>query len=193
MSGDKANRCGHWTEDLGEILLTEEQIQQRVAELAERLQRDYRGRRPLLVGVLTGAVVFLSDLMRRMQMPVCIDFVQVESYGDATVSSGRVKITKDVERPVEGEDVIVVEDIVDTGRTLAFLVEHLRARGARTVRVCALLNKPSRREVQVQVDYVGFDIPDEFVVGYGLDWAQRYRNLPFVAAVRREAYDREQT
>jgi hypoxanthine phosphoribosyltransferase len=177
-----------WAEDVGEVLLTQEQIQKRVAELAAKLTEDYAGSQPLLVGVLTGAVVFLSDLIRYMQMPVCIDFVQLRSYGDRTVSSGNVEIVKDLSQPVAGRDVVIVEDIVDTGRTLAYLVEELRRRGARSVRTCALLDKRERREVEVQVDYVGFGIPDAFVVGYGLDFAQRYRNLPYVAVLRPEAY-----
>ncbi len=177
-----------WPTEVERILLTADQIAERVQELAADLQRDYRDRNPLLVGVLTGSVVFLADLMRHLQMPVVVDFMQVSSYGDSTVSSGNVQVVKDLTQPVEGRDVVVVEDIVDTGRSLRFIVDELHRRGAGSVKVCVLLDKPSRREVDVPLHYVGFQIPDYFVVGYGLDFAQKYRNLPYVAVLREEAY-----
>ena len=175
-------------DEVERILLTEDQIARRVAELAASLHNDYTGRDPLLVGVLTGAVVFLADLMRHLPLPVSVDFIQVASYGDATVSSGQVRVLKDLQRPVAGRDVLVVEDIVDTGRSLRFITDHLAAGNPRSLKVCAFLDKPSRREVDVQIDYLGFEIPDFFVVGYGLDFAQKYRNLPYVAVLREEAY-----
>ena len=185
---DKAAPQSSWPADVERILLTEKQIQARVAELAAQLQRDYAGRQPLLVGVLTGAFVFLADLLRHLPMDLAVDFIQVSSYGDSTQSSRQVKVVKDLTRPVEGKHVVVVEDIVDTGHSLKFILETLSQRGAASIRCCVLLDKPSRREVQVPLDYVGFEIPDHFVVGYGLDFAQRYRNLPYVAVLRPEAY-----
>ncbi len=179
-----------WAADVAEVLLTEEQVQSRVAELAAELHEDYCGREVLMVGVLTGAVVFLSDLIRYLRMPLCIDFVHLRSYWDGTVSSGKIEVVKDLSCPPRGRDILIIEDIVDTGRTLANLVQTLRERGAASVRVCALLNKPSRRAVEIPLDYVGFDIPDVFVVGYGLDFAGQYRNLPCVAVLRPEAYIR---
>lgn len=177
-----------WPPPVKKILLMAEQIQERVAQLAAELQRDYTGRRPLLVAVLRGAVVFLSDLIRHLDMPVCIDFVQLASYGDSTCSSGKIEVIKDLGTDVAGQDVLVVEDIVDTGRTLAYLVDELRRRGAASVKVCTLLDKPSRRQVPVCLDYVGFEVPDCFVVGYGLDFAGRYRNLPYIAELDPQAY-----
>lgn len=179
-----------WAADVAEVLFTEEQVQSRVAELAERLHKDYCGRDVLMVGVLTGAVVFLSDLIRYLCMPLCVDFVHLRSYGEATVSSGTIEVVKDLSTDVRDRHVLVIEDIVDTGRTLNHLVGMLRERGAASVRVCALLSKPSRRAVEVPLDYVGFEIPDVFVVGYGLDFAGQYRNLPCVAVLRPEAYTR---
>ncbi|MCX7598284.1 MAG: hypoxanthine phosphoribosyltransferase [Armatimonadetes bacterium] len=177
-----------WPPPVKRILLTADQIQERVSQLAAQLQRDYAGRRPLLVAVLRGSVVFLSDLIRHLNMPVCLDFVQLASYGDSTCSSGQVEVLKDLGTDIAGQDVVVVEDIVDTGRTLAYLVEELERRGAASVKVCALLDKPSRREVPVRLDYVGFEVPDCFVVGYGLDFAGQYRNLPYVAELSPQAY-----
>jgi hypoxanthine phosphoribosyltransferase len=184
------NRSGEaWPPPIKRVLLTAEQIRERVGQLAAELQRDYAGRQPLLLAVLRGSVVFLSDLIRHLEMPVCLDFVQLASYGASTCSSGRVEVVKDVGTDVAGRDVVVVEDIVDTGRTLAYLVEELKRRGAASVRVCALLDKPSRRQVPVELDYVGFEVPDCFVVGYGLDFAGRYRNLPYVAELSPQAYE----
>jgi hypoxanthine phosphoribosyltransferase len=173
---------------IAEVLLTEDQIRAKVAELAAVLSREYQGRRLVLVGVLNGAAVFVADLLRRLAVPAELDFVAVSSYGRSTVSCGEVQLTKDIGCNLQGKDVVVVEDIVDTGRTLSFLVECLRAKGPTSVRVCALLDKPSRREVDFQPDFVGFEIPDRFVVGYGLDFALEYRGLPYVAVLKPEAY-----
>jgi hypoxanthine phosphoribosyltransferase len=168
---------------LGEVLVTAEDLQRRVIELGEEISRDYTGRSLLLVGVLKGAVFFLSDLMRFIDIPVEVDFMAVASYGSATDSSGVVRILKDLDASIEGRDVLIVEDIVDSGLTLQYLLRNLGSRNPRTLEVCALLTKPERRKVDLPTRYVGFEIPDRFVVGYGLDYAERHRNLPFVAAM----------
>jgi hypoxanthine phosphoribosyltransferase len=168
---------------VGEVLVTAENLQRRVAELGEEISRDYAGRSLLLVGVLKGAVFFLSDLMRFIDIPVEVDFMAVASYGSATDSSGVVRILKDLDAAIEDRDVLIVEDIVDSGLTLQYLLRNLGSRNPRTLEVCALLTKPERRKVDLPTRYVGFEIPDRFVVGYGLDYAERHRNLPFVAAL----------
>jgi hypoxanthine phosphoribosyltransferase len=165
---------------ISEILIDEQRICRRVHELGSRISRDYRGREPLVVGVLRGAVVFHADLIRRLDPGIRIDFIAVSSYGAATSTSGEVKLTKDVESGIQGEDVILVEDIVDTGLTLDYLLRLLGSRKPASLTVASLLSKPSRRRVQVPVDYLGFEIPDRFVVGYGLDYRQRFRNLPVI-------------
>jgi hypoxanthine phosphoribosyltransferase len=170
---------------LGEVLVTAEDLQRRVAELGEQISRDYADRPLLLVGVLKGAVFFLSDLMRYIDIPVEVDFMAVASYGSATDSSGVVRILKDLDASIEGRDVLIVEDIVDSGLTLQYLMRNLGSRNPRTLEVCALLTKPERRKVDLPTRYVGFEIPDRFVVGYGLDYAERHRNLPFVAELAR--------
>jgi hypoxanthine phosphoribosyltransferase len=169
--------------ELGEVLVTAEDLQRRVAELGEQISRDYADRSLLLVGVLKGAVFFLSDLMRFIDIPVEVDFMAVASYGSATDSSGVVRILKDLDVAIEGRDVLIVEDIVDSGLTLQYLLRNLGSRNPSSLEVCALLTKPERRKVDLPARYVGFEIPDRFVVGYGLDYAERYRNLPFVAAL----------
>jgi hypoxanthine phosphoribosyltransferase len=173
--------------DLGEVLVTAEDLQRRVLELGEQISNDYRAQSSalLLVGVLKGAVFFLSDLMRYIDVPVEVDFMAVASYGSATDSSGVVRILKDLDAAIEGRDVLIVEDIVDSGLTLQYLLRNLGSRNPRTLEVCALLTKPERRKVDLPTRYVGFEIPDRFVVGYGLDYAERYRNLPYVAALER--------
>jgi len=171
--------------ELGEVLVTAEDLQRRVGELGEQISRDYTGRSLLLVGVLKGAVFFLSDLMRYIDIPVEVDFMAVASYGSATDSSGVVRILKDLDVAIEGRDVLIVEDIVDSGLTLQYLLRNLGSRNPRSLEVCALLIKPERSKVQLPTRYVGFEIPDRFVVGYGLDYAERHRNLPFVAALER--------
>lgn len=176
--------------DVKEVLLTPEQIRDGVNRMAQRIADDYRDREPVLVGVLDGAVVFLSDLMRALPIPVRVDFVKWSSYGDDSTSSGEVQLLKDLSFSVEGKHVLVVEDIVDTGLTLRYLLENLESRGVASLAVAALLDKPSRRKVRVPLDYVGFQVPDEFVVGYGLDFAQHYRNLPYVAVLKPEVYRR---
>jgi hypoxanthine phosphoribosyltransferase len=171
--------------EIGEVLVSEQELQMRVRELGAAISRDYAGRGLLLVGVLKGAVFFLSDLMRFIEIPVEVDFMAVASYGSATDSSGVVRILKDLDAAIEGRDVLIVEDIVDSGLTLQYLLRNLGSRNPRTLEVCALLTKPARRKVQLQAKYVGFEIEDTFVVGYGLDYAERHRNLPFVAALQR--------
>ena len=170
---------------VGEVLVTAEELQRRVAELGEEISRDYCGRSLLLVGVLKGAVFFLSDLMRFIEIPVEVDFMAVASYGSATDSSGVVRILKDLDVAIEDRDVLIVEDIVDSGLTLQYLMRNLGSRNPRTLEVCALLTKPQRRKVDLPTRYVGFEIPDRFVIGYGLDYGERHRNLPFVAVLER--------
>jgi hypoxanthine phosphoribosyltransferase len=165
------------------ILIPGGDVTARVADLGRQVGRDYAGRTPILVGVLKGAVVFLADLMRAIDGPCECDFIAVSSYGASTRSSGIVELTKDLSVPIEGRDVLIVEDIVDTGRTLAYLLRNLETRQPESLRVCTLLDKAARREVPVSLDYVGFTIPDEFVVGYGLDYAGLYRNLPYVGVL----------
>jgi hypoxanthine phosphoribosyltransferase len=168
---------------LGEVLVSADELQRRVGELGQEISRDYVGRSLLLVGVLKGAVFFLSDLMRCIDIPVELDFMAVASYGSATDSSGVVRILKDLDASIEGRDVLIVEDIVDSGLTLQYLMRNLGSRNPRTLEVCALLTKPERRKVDLPTRYVGFEIANRFVVGYGLDYGERHRNLPFVAAL----------
>jgi len=170
---------------IGEILVQADDLQHRVRELGAEISRDYEGRNLVLVGVLKGAVFFLSDLMRHIEIPCELDFMAVASYGSATDSSGVVRILKDLDAAIEGRDVLIVEDIVDSGLTLQYLVRNLGSRNPRSLEVCALLTKPQRRKVDLPTRYVGFEIPNRFVVGYGLDHEERYRNLPFVAALNR--------
>jgi len=169
--------------EIGEILVPAEDVERRVRELGAEISRDYADRDLLLVGVLKGAVFFLSDLMRQIQVPCQLDFMAVASYGSATDSSGVVRILKDLDRPIEGRDVLIVEDIVDSGLTLQYLLRSLGARGPATLEVCALLTKPDRRKVELPTRYVGFEIADRFAIGYGLDHNERHRNLPYVAAL----------
>ncbi|MFT7602136.1 MAG: hypoxanthine phosphoribosyltransferase [Acidimicrobiales bacterium] len=168
--------------DVGEILVSAEQIQQRVSELGQQIAADCAGSAPLLVGILKGSVLFTADLMRAIDGPVEIDFMAVSSYGNATESSGVVRIVKDLDESIAGRDVILVEDIIDSGLTMAFLLEHLAAQGPASVKTCSLLVREGQQAPDVQLDYVGFRIPPAFVIGYGLDVAQRYRNLPYIAS-----------
>jgi hypoxanthine phosphoribosyltransferase len=168
---------------IGEILVQADELNHRVRQLGEQVSRDYEGRDLVLIGVLKGAVFFLSDLMRHIDIPCEVDFMAVASYGSATDTSGVVRILKDLDASIEGRDVLIVEDIVDSGLTLSYLMRNLSARGPRSLEVCALLTKPSRRKVELPTRYVGFEIPDKFAIGYGLDHAERYRNLPYVAAL----------
>ena len=166
-----------------EVLIEPEALQQRVTELGEEISHDYAGRDLLLVGVLKGAVFFMADLMRHLTIPCEIDFMAISSYGDSTDSSGVVRILKDLDINIEGRHVLVVEDIIDSGLTLSYLIRNLEAREPATLEICALLKKPDRREIDVPVRYVGFEIPNRFVIGYGLDFAERYRNLPYVGVL----------
>jgi hypoxanthine phosphoribosyltransferase len=170
-------------EGVGEILIGEQELQARIAELGVEISKDYAGRDLLLIGVLKGAVFFLADLMRELTVPCEIDFMAISSYGAGTDSSGVVRILKDLDINISGRDVLVVEDIIDSGLTLSYLMRSLRARKPSTVEICALLTKPERREVEVPVRYTGFEIPNKFVIGYGLDFDERYRNLPYVAVL----------
>ena len=170
-------------DDVGEILVQPDDLARRVRELGEQISAEYAGRELLLVGVLKGAVFFLSDLMRHIDVPCEVDFMAVASYGSATDSSGVVRILKDLDAAIEGRHVLIVEDIVDSGLTLQYLLRNLRARDPASIEVCALLTKPERRKVELEPRYVGFEIPNRFVIGYGLDHGERYRNLPYVAAL----------
>jgi hypoxanthine phosphoribosyltransferase len=172
---------------VAEVLVDEESLRARVAELGEEISTDYVGRDPLLVGVLKGAVFFMADLMRQLTVPCEVDFMAISSYGAASDSSGVVRILKDLDTPIENRHVLVVEDIIDSGLTLSYLMRNLKARRPTTLEVCALLTKPARREIDVPVRYVGFEIPNRFVVGYGLDFAEKYRNLPYVGVLQEDA------
>lgn len=175
--------------DLSSILFNEKQIETRVRELGELISRDYSGKNPVVIGILKGSLIFMSDLIRRLTIPLNIDYVAVSSYGRSTDSSGVVRIVKDLDEPIEGRHVLVVEDIVDTGLTLRYLLDNLQSRRPLSVAVCVLLDKPSRRKVDIKPDYCGFEIPDEFVVGYGLDYAENYRNMPFIGILDRSVYE----
>ncbi|HEV3473793.1 MAG TPA: hypoxanthine phosphoribosyltransferase [Actinomycetota bacterium] len=174
--------------DIDRILITGEEIQDKIRELAARITEDYRGRDLLLVGVLKGAFVMMADLSRHIRLPLRFDFMAVSSYGAATKTSGVVRIMKDLDHDIEGRNVLVVEDIVDSGLTLAYLIKNLRGRRPASLEVCALMQKPEVQKVALDIKYRGFEIPPVFVVGYGLDFAERYRNLPYVATLRPEAY-----
>ncbi|MBA2255244.1 MAG: hypoxanthine phosphoribosyltransferase [Chloroflexi bacterium] len=175
--------------DVDEVLITEEQIRAKVAELGAMLSRDYEGRTVVLVSVLKGSLPFMADLMRAISIPAQIDLMEVSSYGGtATETSGLVRILKDLSSSIDGRDVLIVEDIIDTGLTLNYLLRYLRGKNPRSLRICALLDKPARRLVEISIDYRGFTIPDKFVVGYGLDYGELYRNLPFIAVLKPEVY-----
>src|SRR5215203_1392545 len=166
------------------VLFSEDEIRERIKAMGAEITRDYAGRNPLLIGVLKGACFFLSDLLRSIDTRLGIEFMAISSYGSSTRTSGEVRIMKDLDVPIEGRHILVVEDIVDTGLTLSYLLANLKSRGAASVKLAALLDKHERRQKEVQIDYLGFQIPDEFVVGYGLDFAERYRNLPFIAVLK---------
>ena len=186
MSGDG----GTWRpeDDIQEIVVDRERLAHRVAELADEITADYRARQLLLVGVLKGAVAFLVDLAREIRLPVEVDFMATSSYGASTESSGIVRILKDLEEPIEGKDLLIVEDIVDSGLTLGYILRTLRMRAPASIKVCGLLVKDRPRSDEIAVDYVGFRIPDRFVVGYGLDYAERYRNLPYIGVLKPALY-----
>jgi hypoxanthine phosphoribosyltransferase len=174
----------HAGESIGPVLLDARTIRRRVRELGARITADYRGKTPHVIGILKGASVFHADLVRAIELELSLDFIAVASYGNLATSSGEVRIIKDVDDSLEGRDVLLVEDIVDTGLTLHYLLRNLQTRNPESLRIAAMLNKPSRRQIEVPVDYIGFDIPDKFVVGYGLDYSQRYRNLKDVCILR---------
>lgn len=168
---------------IGETLVSEDDLRRRVHELGAEITADYEGRAPLLIGVLKGAIFFISDLMRQLEVPCEVDFMAVASYGSSTDSSGVVRILKDLDATIEGRDVLIVEDIVDSGLTLSYLLRTLKAREPASLEVCALLTKPERRKVELPIRYVGFEIPNRFAIGYGLDHAERFRNLPYIAVL----------
>ena len=177
--------------DIAKVLISEEQLQAKVAELGAQISRDYEGKDLLLVSILKGSVVFMADLMRAITEPCSIDFMVVSSYGGAnTTSTGLVKIVKDLDQDLSGKDVLIVEDILDTGVTLSNLVPMLKMRNPNSVKICTILDKPSRRKADIQPDYEGFQVPDEFVVGYGLDYDEKYRNLPYVGVIKPEVYEK---
>ncbi len=178
------------TQDIAQVLITREQLQKTVAELGARISRDYAGKNPIMVSVLKGAFVFMADLVREITVPCTVDFMAVSSYGKGSKSSGQVQIIKDLDTNIEGRHVIVVEDILDSGNTLSYLLELLRARRPASVRLCTLLDKPARRKVQVDIDYRGLEVPDEFIVGYGLDYAEQYRNFPEIGVLKHEIYEK---
>lgn len=174
--------------DIQEVLLSEEEIQMKIAELGRVISEDYKDKNPLVICVLKGAAPFMSDLIKRISIHMEMDFMAVSSYGSSTVSSGEVRIIKDLDASVEGRHILIVEDIIDSGLTLSYLLDLLRRRSAASVRIITLLDKPHRRTVNIKPDYCGFIIPDEFVVGYGLDYAERYRNLPYIGILKPEVY-----
>lgn len=174
--------------DVEEILLSSEQVQARVAELGAQLAVDYARRDPVLVSVLKGSIIFLADLVRAMPIPLSIDLMEVSSYGASTESSGQVRILKDLSTSIEGREVVVVEDIIDTGLTLNYLLRYLHDKGPASIKICCLLDKPARRLAEIEIDYRGFTIPDRFVIGYGLDYGERYRNLPYIGVLRPSVY-----
>ena len=176
-------------QDIERVLFTEEALRARVGELAQQINRDLAGKEPVLISVLRGSFIFMADLVRAIELPCRVDFMAVSSYGSGTTSSGQVKITKDLSENIEGRDIVVVEDILDSGNTLAYLLQILQARRPASIRLCTLLDKPSRRVKPVQADYVGFPVEDLFVVGYGLDYAERYRNLPYIGVLKPQVYE----
>lgn len=174
--------------DIKEILLTEEQISEKVKELGDKISKDYKNKNLLVVGILKGSVLFVADLIRNITIPCEIDFMAVSSYGNSTESSGVVRILKDLDHSIEGKDIIIVEDIIDSGVTLDYLLKYLKARKANSIEIITLLTKPSRRKVDIEVKYCGFEIPDEFLVGYGLDYSEKYRNVPYIGVLKEEVY-----
>lgn len=173
----------NWPEEVHEVLISERDIQERVRELGAQITRDYGGRDPLFVAILRGAAIFHADLIRHVDLKLSVDFIAVSSYGAATESSGQVQLIKDVEMSIQEADVILVEDIIDTGLTINYLMRNLLSRGPASLRICAFLSKPSRRKVEVPIHYMGFEVPDKFLVGYGLDFDQKYRNLPYISVL----------
>ena len=177
-------------QDIERVLFTEQELKARVAEIAARIDKDYAGKEPMLISVLRGSFIFMADLARAIHLPCTVDFMAVSSYGSGTTSSGQVKITKDLSESIEGRDIIVVEDILDSGNTLSYLFQLLQARHPASVRLCTLLDKPSRRTKPITADYTGFTVDDLFVVGYGLDYAEKYRNLPYIGILKPAVYEK---
>ncbi len=175
-------------DDIKEILLSEEQIEKVVKKIADEISRDYKDKNPLIISVLKGSFVFMADLVRRITVPCAVDFMSISSYGKGMRTSGEVKINKDLDTKIENRHVIVVEDILDSGLTLSYILDMFKARGPASIALCALLDKPDRRKMPVRIDYSGFTIPDEFVVGYGLDYNEKYRNLPYIGILKPEIY-----
>ena len=175
-------------QDVEKILYTEEELRTRVKELGMQITADYRGKAPVLASVLRGSYIFMADLTRAIDLPISVDFMAVSSYGAGTVSSGQVEIKKDLSDSIEGKDLLIVEDILDSGNTLYYLLDVLRARKPASIRICTLMDKPARRQKPIKADYVGFSIPDAFIVGYGLDYDEKYRNLPYVGVLKPSVY-----
>lgn len=174
--------------DIKKVLLTEEQILNKVKEIASEISKDYEGKDLLIVGILKGSVLFASDIIKNITIPCQIDFMAVSSYGNSSETSGIVRILKDLDHSIEGKDILIVEDIIDSGVTLDYLLKYLKARKANSIEILTLLTKPSRRKVDISVKYCGFEVPDEFLVGYGLDFAEKYRNLPYIGILKEEVY-----
>lgn len=177
-------------QDIKDVLFNEEILKNKVEEMGKIISEDYEGKNLIIIGVLKGSVVFAADLLKKITIPCEIDFMAVSSYGSSTESTGVVRILKDLDYSIEGKDVLIVEDIVDSGITLDYLLKYLKARKASTIEIATLLNKPARRKVDVPVKYVGFEVPDEFIVGYGIDYAEKYRNLPFIGSLKPEIYNK---
>ena len=178
------------TEDIESVLYSEEQISQKVSELAVKINADYEGSEPVFIGILKGSYVFMADLVRKIELKCSIDFMSVSSYGNNTNTTGAVKITKDLSGNIEGKHVIIVEDILDSGLTLSYLISYLQVRKPASIKICTLLDKPARRKTDVVANYSGFICPDKFIVGYGMDYAEHYRNLPMIAVLKPEAYSK---
>lgn len=174
--------------NIGKILISEEEVKSKVKELGRIITKDYQGKDLVVIGILKGAVLFLSDLVKEIEVPLSMDFMAISSYGSSTSSSGVVRFLKDLDNEIENKDVLIAEDIIDTGLTLHYLLENLRSRKPRSMKICCFLDKPHRRDVEIPIDYRGFEIPDEFVVGYGLDYAEKYRNLPYIAVLDESQY-----
>ena len=179
-----------YNEVLEKTLISEEQLKTRISELAKQIEKDYEGKSPVIVGVLKGSVMFYTDLVRQIDLPLTVDFMSISSYGAGVNSTGEVKIIKDIDGKIGGKDVIIVEDIVDSGYSMNCLLKLFATRSPKSVRVCALLDKPSRREIPVPIDYTGFQVANEFVVGYGLEYAGLYRNIPFIGVLKKEVYEK---
>ena len=179
-----------YNEVLEKTLISEEQLKTRISELAKQIEKDYEGKSPVIVGVLKGSVMFYTDLVRQIDLPLTVDFMSISSYGAGVNSTGEVKIIKDIDGKIGGKDVIIVEDIVDSGYSMNCLLKLFATRSPKSVRVCALLDKPSRREIPVPIDYTGFQVANEFLVGYGLDYAGLYRNIPFIGVLKKEVYEK---